>query len=278
MNDFVPFPIDRKMCSRWAEGLPNTGRTILYTSMMYQMSPTFKSYERLLPKVSKIRGAESLSFLGKYLFKPEKEELERAYRILSNISRMLTKSGVQFGYLYEVEPYSGAILIELGMRDEFRNYGEKLLSFFHERGVEKLITVDPHTTNALVRLKEYLDFDIEVVNYVTLLRGITGSGEFVLHDSCLYSKHLGMRDSIRTVIGASGVTLKENSVVTGRETAMCCGSPVGVVNSEVGESIAKMRATRLASVSGRVLVMCPLCYQNLSPNLDSVLDFAEVVR
>ncbi len=277
MKDFVPFPVDRKMCSRWASGIPRKCETMLYTSMMYQLSCTFKSYERLLPRISKIRGAGSIAFFGKHLLKPGKEELERSYRILSNISRLLQNSGLQFGYLYEEEPYSGAILIELGMRDEFTQYGRRLKTFFEERGVKRLITVDPHTTNALVRLKEYLNWDIEVVSYITLIKGMFGKGEYVIHDSCLYSRHLGMREVIRKTVEGAGISVREDSMVTGSDTAMCCGSPVGVVNRDLGDRISKMRAAQLVSVSGRVMVMCPMCYQHLKPNIDNMVDFAEAI-
>lgn len=42
---------------------------------------------------------------------------------------MLKKNGIDFGYLYEDEPYSGAILLESGFLYEFQKYGEKLRDF-----------------------------------------------------------------------------------------------------------------------------------------------------
>ncbi len=278
MKDYLPFPIDRKLCARWAGGIPEGGSSIIYTSMMYQMAPMFKAYESLLPRAARLRGSERLASLGKFLFKPKRAELERAYAILRNIASMLSKSDVDFGYLHEKEPYSGAILIELGMRDEFIEYGKKLTSFFTGLGVERVITVDPHTTNALARMKEYVPSRLEVVNYLSLIDGARGEGKFVLHDSCLYARHLGLRDSIRQSIGRTGISLAEDRMVTGKGTAMCCGSPVGAVSPDLGEKIAEVRARALLSVGGSVMVMCPMCYQALSPHIKGLKDFAEVVR
>jgi Fe-S oxidoreductase len=278
MKNNLPFPMDKKLCSGWARGIPTEGSTIIYTSMMYQMAPLFRNYEKLLPTISKMKGISQLAGIGKYFYKPSKEETERAYRILSNIASMLRNSGVQFAYLYDEEPYSGALLLELGMIDEFREYGKHLLDFFESRGIERLITVDPHTTNALARLKNYYSSGIEVVPYLFLLKGARAEGEFVLHDSCLYSKHLKLYESIRQFISDSGLRLVEDRMVTGRETAMCCGSPVGVVSPELSEKIAAHRAEKLSAVGHRVMLMCPMCYQNLSPHIQDVSDIAEVIH
>ncbi len=278
MQNYIPFPMDTKLCSGWAEGIPTEGHTIMYTSMMYQMAPLFRRYEKLLPTISKMKGISQFAGIGKYFYKPSKTEIERAYRILRNIASMLRNSGVQFAYLYDEEPYSGALLLELGMIDEFREYGKHLLDFFASRGIERLITVDPHTTNALSRLREYYGSGIEIVPYLFLLKGAKAEGEFVLHDSCLYSKHLKMYESIRHFIKDSGLRLVEDRMVTGRETAMCCGSPVGVVSPELSEKIAARRAKKLTSVGNRVMLMCPMCYQNLSPHIQNVSDLAEVIH
>ncbi|MBX8638704.1 MAG: (Fe-S)-binding protein [Thermoplasmata archaeon] len=278
MKNYLPFPMDTKLCSGWAKGIPTEGPTVIYTSMMYQMAPLFKNYEKMLPTISKMKGISQLAGIGKYFYRPSKTEVERAYRILNNIAAMLSNSGVQFAYLYDREPYSGALLLELGMIDEFREYGKRLLEFFGSRGITRLITVDPHTTNALSRLREYHKSDIEVIPYLFLLKGARAEGEFVLHDSCLYSKHLKMYESIRQFMRDSGLKLKEDRMVTGRETAMCCGSPVGVVNPELSEEIAAHRAGKLSSVGSRVILMCPMCYQNLSPHIRDISDLAEVIH
>jgi Fe-S oxidoreductase len=277
MNDFMPLPVDRTACSKWTKSLPDSGETILYTSYLYQLGSVFKSYAKLLERFSGVRFASRLTFLGGLVVRPKKGELERASLVLNNITKLLKESGIQPAYLYDEEPYSGALLLELGLLDEFQAYGRKLLGFFDRRGIKRLITVDPHTFNALLRLKTLLSSDIEVTNYLQLVHPRRGEGRFVMHDSCLYSRYLGMGSQVRTIVQGTGVALVENRMVTAQDTSSCCGAPVESVNEELSEKIAQARATKLLSVCDDILVACPLCYQNLSPYVKSMRDIAEVI-
>jgi Fe-S oxidoreductase len=67
-------------------------------------------------------------------------------------------------------------------------------------------------------------------------------------------------------------------MVTAQDTSTCCGAPVESVDEQLSEDIAKGRAAKLVSVHKDVLVACPLCYQNLSPHIESIHDIAEVIR
>ncbi|HUI86182.1 MAG TPA: (Fe-S)-binding protein [Nitrososphaerales archaeon] len=277
LESYMPLPVDRVACSGWAKNIPRSGPTVLYTSYMYQLGSVFKSYAKLLERFSGVKFASRFASLGGLFVKPNKEELERASRVLNNIARLLTASGTQVAYLHEEEPYSGALLLELGLMDEFHEYGAKLFDFFKDRDVRRLVTVDPHTTNALFRLKEYVKSDIEVVNYLALVKPSNGTGRFVMHDSCLYSRYLSMGSGIRKTLEGAGVSLVEDRMVTALDTSTCCGAPVESMSEDLSERIAKARAAKLTSVCEDVLVACPLCYQNLSPYVTSIRDIAEVV-
>lgn len=276
-KNFVPFPVNRAVCSKWTENLPYAGDTILYTSYMYQLSSLFKSYEKHIPTFSNMGGSTKIASLGRLLIRPKKEDLERSYKILRNISSLISKAGVQHGYLYHDEPYSGGLLLELGMLDEFREYGKKVLQLFDEKGVKRVITVDPHTNNAMVRLKEMHGSDLEIVNYLSLIRGSKGKGEFVLHDPCLYTRYNNLGNVMRNALKESGVRLKENRMITSKEYGTCCGGPLGPVDLELSDKIAKNRAENLLTVSDNVMVACPLCYQNLSAHVKNLKDIAEVI-
>lgn len=272
----MPFPVEGSVCYGWAEGIRRGGETILYTGCAYQLAKIGETYDRLLPMISKIRGIEALSPMARRFMKPDKREIARVYRILRNIAFMLRSSGVDFGYLYEEEPYSGTILLELGMVEDFRRYGEKVFSLFKERGIRRIVTVDPHTHYSMLRLKGMLGYGPEVLNYLELIRGVKGEGTFVLHDSCLYARFLGMRDKLRGVLRDAGVELKEDDMVTGKETSMCCGGPLAPLSGEVSRKISEMRASSLKAVHDKVLVACPFCYVNLSPFVETH-DIAEVL-
>ncbi|MHB1813127.1 MAG: (Fe-S)-binding protein, partial [Thermoplasmataceae archaeon] len=148
-KNYVPFPIDRSLCSAWTDTLRKGGETIIYTSFMYQLSSLFRAYEKHLSTFARMGGSTRLASLGKFLIKPDRDDLRRGYRILSNISALLLKNGIDHGYLYDDEPYSGGLLLELGMLDQFWDYGSRVLKLMKDHGVRSVITVDPHTTNAM---------------------------------------------------------------------------------------------------------------------------------
>lgn len=277
-KDFVPFPVDRRFCSGWTKDLPYGGETVIFTSFMYQLSALFKSYEKHLSTFSSLGGSTKLASLGKFLMKPKRSELERSYAILRNISRMLKNSGIEHGYLYDDEPYSGGLLLELGMLDEFKDYTKKMFRLFEEKGVKKLITVDPHTTNAVIRAKAIHNSSIEVVNYLGLIRNTQGNGRFVLHDPCLYTRYNDLGEVMRSSIRNSGVELVEDIFTTSRSYGTCCGGPLGTVDYGLSEKIAENRSKQLKSLSQNVLVACPLCYENLYPHIEKIKDISEVLK
>ena len=278
MKNYVPFPIDRSICSAWTDTLRKGGDTIIYTSFMYQLSSLFRAYEKHLSTFARMGGSARLASLGKFFIKPDKDDLRRGYRILSNISALLLKNGIDHGYLYDDEPYSGGLLLELGMLDQFWEYGARVLKLMKDHGVRRVITVDPHTTNAMNRLKEHFEADIEVHNYLTLIQKYSGKGKFVFHDPCLYSRYDTIGNRIREIASTAGVQFIEDRMVTNRDLGTCCGGPLGPVNMDLSDSIAKYRAGKLLSVSQNVMVACPLCYQNLKPYVSNMKDVAEVIE
>lgn len=276
-RSFTPFPVNRKICSEWTDSLPKGGERVIYTSFMYQLSGLFRNYEKHLSTFARAGGSARIASLGRFIVRPDRNDLERGYRILSSISSLLLKSGVEHGYLYDEEPYSGGLLLELGMLDEFRTYGEKVLALFHEKGVKEVITVDPHTTNAMMRLVSVTGSDLRVTNYLNLVRVSDGGGEYVLHDPCLYTRYWDLGGVLRKRLSEGGVSLREDRMVTSREYGTCCGGPLGPVDAGLSDRIARMRADKLTSVSPNVIVACPLCYQNLSPHISKIRDVAEVI-
>ncbi|AWS00194.1 (Fe-S)-binding protein [Metallosphaera hakonensis] len=271
----MPFPVDKRVCSGWARDLPKGGETIIFTSCMYQVEPVVPTLSKFSSMAGVLKG---LSSLAKFV-KPPKEELDRAYNILNNIINALRKRGINPGYLYEEEPYSGALLLEMGLLEEFTEHAKKVSKILEEHGIKRIITVDPHTHNALTRYGEFIDFKVEVINYLELVRPEKRvDEEFTIHDSCLYSRFLNLRDKYRDMVNESGVKLKEGFLLTGKETSTCCGGPIAGLDRELSEAIAKKRAENLNKLSKRLLVMCPICYVTLSPYFKGeVKDIAEVI-
>ncbi|MBP1449020.1 MAG: (Fe-S)-binding protein [Thermoproteus sp.] len=285
-----PLPADRSICGRWAEGLREGGARILYTSCMYQLAPLIDKSVDLLERVGASEGGlrAKLAALGARAFgglvlRPSEDELGRAERILKNIATMLTNAGVQFGVLRD-EPYSGALLYELGFERDFADYAAGVYEYLKSNGVEEVITVDPHTHYILSEIypKFIKEFNIKVISYMDLIKPKNAAfrGKVVVHDSCLYARYLGKYDSYRRILDSVGVERVENSYITGRAYSGCCGGPIESVKPDVAREVAKIRVSQLAKLSDTVMTVCPICYVNLSKasrGAVRIFDLAEVV-
>jgi len=289
-KSMLPFPIDKSVCTRWAKGIPRGGPVILYTSCLYQLAPFIEEFVKWLERVGvSERGIASVIVsigqrVAGLVMRPKKELLDKSYRVLSNIVELLVKHGVEFGYLYEDEPYSGAILYELGYEDEFAEYCRRVVDVFKRYGVRKVITVDPHTHYILSSVyPKFVKLDVEVVNYLDLIKDVRPrvKVDVVIHDPCLYARFLGKRDVYRNLLDRAGVNHVEDPYVTGREASMCCGGPIESIMPSLSSSIAKVRLEKLRKLSENVVVLCPICMANLlrnAPQGVKVIDFAELVE
>lgn len=210
----LPFPVDRSICSRWREDLvfDSDGGTILYTSCLYQLAPVIEKAVTELEKFGVTKGGVLTRFavvgtrvFGKALLRPSDEELDRANRIVRNIHNMLKGIGVRFRVL-DNEPYSGALLYELGFVNEFADYARSVYKVFRDNNVSEVITIDPHTQYTLERLyppKYVPEFNIKVRSYLDYLdpgRVKVKLSEFTVHDSCLYARYLNKHDLIRGLL------------------------------------------------------------------------------
>ncbi|MEM1626273.1 MAG: (Fe-S)-binding protein [Sulfolobaceae archaeon] len=279
-NSMTPFPIDKKICTNWANDLPNEGETILYTGCMYQISPLLEEIEQHIDKFTRLPFFTKLSALVRFL-KPKEDRILRSYKILKNIANLLKKNSISFAYLYEEEPYSGALLLEFGLLKEFREYIEKVFNLFQKKGIKRIITVDPHSYNALVRGKELLGVNIEIIPYFELISKVNviseanGEKEYVIHDSCLYFRFHNKR-GYKDLAEKAGVKVVEDWLINDRENGTCCGYPIYMINKELSEKIAKYRVSQLNKVSKNIIVVCPFCYMNLS-RFGNVIDLAELI-
>ncbi|MFN3805103.1 MAG: heterodisulfide reductase-related iron-sulfur binding cluster [Pyrobaculum sp.] len=280
----LPLPVDPGICNKWRVGLDFEKETerVLYTSCMYQMAPLIKKATGLLERAARggvwARLAEvGARTLGGVLLRPTPAEEVRMSMMLRSIYYLIKKSGIKLGVLEE-EPYSGALLYELGFEEEFKRQAEVVYKTFKEAGVREVITVDPHTQYVLEHVYPKYGFDIKAVSYIDLVNIAKVRAKmsgFVIHDSCLYSRFLDRREKIRQILAAGRPV--EDPYVTGVETSGCCGGPVESIRPELAKKVAADRARRLARLSDKVVVACPICFINLSDRLETY-DLSEVIE
>jgi Fe-S oxidoreductase len=273
--------------TEWAKGLdlPREGDTLLFTARMYQMLPYVVQTTDLMASVKPLlatKGINTALSFGNRLAgervvrskaKGEKEITEKSEKILKGIVAGLRAVGQQPSYLYESEPYSGVLLYDLGLEEEIIPHMNRVYHLFKERGIKKVITVDPHTTFMLKEVypKHVKDYDLQVSHYLECLQGkpecLKKAGrqslpqKLVLHDSCVMTRDLGFVEEARKVANAIGLQLFEPE--NNRLDTACCGGPVEYAFGEISHRISSIRMKELRSVNRNMLVTCPICLINL---------------
>jgi Fe-S oxidoreductase len=274
-------PLSRRSATGWAAGLdlPKGGETVLYTGHMYQLMPALMSLEKVTSMFEDHWMAKFFSIgrmVNKHInmswFAPRADPREqRAYaRRLGNIVRLLRAANVNdLGYLYGDELYAGALIHDLGVDDVFERQARRLHEMLEKRGVKRVITVDPHTTDMLrnVYPRFLPDFAVEARSYLEVLAATRPEPKnqlesaIVIHDSCIYARSLDMVDEPRWLLEKAGATVREPEYA-GRLTS-CCGGPAESLFPQKAREIASKRAEQLARAGHEVTTMCPICLANL---------------
>lgn len=273
-------PISANSATTWAKGLglPKGGETILYTGMMYQLIPYIDAMNKAQEKIEDSWLADYIKYgrivnkvvnVSGFMARPSKSMQESYNQILVNIARLLKEAGVSFGYLYEDDLYSGALVYDLGVDDVLEAHAHKVVNMFKKYNVKNVITVDPHTTNMLRSvypsfIKGY-DFNVKSYMEVLVERGIRPKNklglEVAIHDSCVYARYENVLNEQRTLLESAGVTIKEPAD-SGRFTH-CCGGPAESLFPKKAKANAQKRVEQIKKVASKGVTMCPICFVNL---------------
>ncbi len=274
-------PLSRSTATSWAKGLdiPRGGQTVLYTGLMYQLIPYI---DALASQMARFEDSAITRYfgLGRFVNRfinlsffmglaASKEMRQENNQVLRNIARILKQAGVKFGYLYDRELYSGALIYDEGLDDIFKPHAQHVFEVFRKNNVQRVITVDPHTTSILreVYPKFVPGFDLEVINYMEILaeRNLHVNQEqnkaLVIHDSCVYARYQVMINQPRQLLTNAGITIKEPEL-TGRSTH-CCGGPIESLFPRKAHELATNRIGQLKEKGNQIVTMCPICLVNL---------------
>src|SRR5450759_1673530 len=182
-----PFGIPNSQINTWWREAPGftrrPGDALLLTGLMYQSIPYIEATTRYLERLEGSRWADYLRFgrLSRYIPSfvvgrgfsclTSKASMQQFNGILGSICRLLSQSAVGFFYHPEMDFYSGILLYDLGDQEGFVEHARFVAGTLKLHGVQKIITVDPHTTYALKELyPKYTGVSFEVQPYFALLR------------------------------------------------------------------------------------------------------------
>jgi Fe-S oxidoreductase len=286
-------PIPKKASSDWARKLelPRGGETVLYSGQMVQLIPYIEGLVKWVERLgdSFLAGFTPVGrFMNRFLnlsafmARPSAKTRAPYDRILSDVAALLRSAGVEFGYLYEDDLYSGALTWDLGADEVVADHARRVYEKLRSHGVERVITVDPHTTNMLRSVYPKLvdGYELEVSSYLELLaeRGLDlgGSleGEVALHDSCLFARFENVTEQPRALLAATGIALREPEH-TGRFT-WCCGGPAESLYPKKALAQAERRVAELRAAAPEAVTMCPLCLVNLQKAANGSLKLRDI--
>jgi Fe-S oxidoreductase len=273
-------PLSTSTRTRWAKGLniPRGGETVLYTGQMYQLIPAIQVMAASLSRFENSwvtrffglgRAINKLINVSRFIARPPRSEQDRYDNMIRNIALLLQSASVAFGYLYEEDLYAGALAYDQGLDQVFQKQARLVAGILKRRGVKRVITVDPHTTDMLRTAypKVMDDFDVEVKSYLEVLAEETpevfhkADADVVIHDSCVYARHQGIVDEPRMLLNNAGYRIQEIEY-SGKETH-CCGGPIESLFPGKAHEIAVERVQQLAASGCPVVTMCPICLVNL---------------
>ncbi len=194
----------------------------------------------------------------------------RVQRLTQTVARVLTRSDVNFGILYEGERNSGNDVRRVGEEGLFEMLAQHNIETLGKCDFQRIMTTDPHSLNALGQEYPRLGGTYPVMHYTQLLLELLESGalqptrgqEMVVtyHDPCYLGRYNNGFDAPRRVMELLGVKIHE--MPRCRENSFCCGAGGGRIwmdDKGVKERPSENRIREAVALgdAGYFVVACP---------------------
>jgi len=224
----------------------------------------------------------------------------RAQEAARALAQVMESAGVSFGVLGGEENCDGNEVNKLGEETLFEMLAEENIEKFRSLGVTRIVTLSPHSYNAIRNDYPALGGAFEVMHYTQLLRDLLQSGKLnvpgrldarvTYHDACFLGRWNGEYDAprvlLRTIPGVELVEMERN-----RSSALCCGGGGGNFYIDLlggsDTSPSRIRVREAADTGASVLaVACPNCLTMLEDAVKAegledrlaVRDVSEILR
>ncbi len=197
----------------------------------------------------------------------------RAKETAKTLGEVLLKVGVSFGVLGNEENCDGNEVSKLGEESLFQLLAEENIQKFKDLGVKKIVTLSPHSYNAIKNDYPKFDGSFEVFHYTQLLRDLIKGGRLdvsgglnakvTYHDPCFLGRWNQEYDTPREVLNTiPGIELIE--MERNRESTLCCGGGGGNFYTDFlggsEDSPARIRIREAYATGASVVaVACPNC-------------------
>ncbi len=214
----------------------------------------------------------------------------RLRTVARSLVRILDAAGVSFGILGNDEACCGDPALRIGDTALFQSLAERNTATFRERGVEHIVTISPHSFEALKHEYPKLGGSFQVEHYTQLLARLMdgdrlelradGNVPVTYHDPCYLGRYNGVYEEPRKVLESiPGVRLEEMERT--REDSLCCGGGGGRIFLETPreERFSDLRIGQAERTGAQVLASaCPYCILNLEDSSKTVAKSPLMVR
>ncbi|MDA8285266.1 MAG: heterodisulfide reductase-related iron-sulfur binding cluster [Actinomycetota bacterium] len=196
---------------------------------------------------------------------------ERLQELSRTLARVLHRSGVSFGLLYDEERNSGNDVRRVGEEGLFEMLVEHNLAAFTKSDFSEIFTTDPHSFNTL--RNEYPGYGLEkrVRHYTQVLADLLEEGAIPVrplgrrvtyHDPCYLGRYNRVVQAPRRVLRSLGCETVE--MPRNKDNTFCCGAGGGRIwmdDSHLTERPSEMRIKEAAELGvDTFVVSCPKDY------------------
>lgn len=220
-------------------------------------------------------------------------------KMAHSVGKMLVDAGVSVGILGNEETCDGNDVRALGEMGLFAKLAQANIEKFQAKGIQKIITLDPHALNTFKKDYPAQGGRFKVLHYTEVLASLIKKKKIKLkalpakityHDPCYLGRHQQIYQAPREVLQA----IPKAELVEMRRhgpDAFCCGGGGGNFFTDIlgtaPDSASRVRVREAMETGASIIaVACPNCAKMLSDavkmeNLDDkleVLGIAEILE
>ena len=222
--------------------------------------------------IPKFSGQEYLYYVGDV---GSFDEVGR--KMARSVARVLLMAGVSIGILKERETSDGNDVKAMGETELFKQLTLDNIATFKDKGIKKVIALDPHAFNVFKNDYPALGADFRVFHHTEILAELLREKRITLfdyparvtyHDPCYLGRHNGIyqppRDVLKSIPGLELVEMQQHGV-----NSFCCGGGGGNFFTDIlGAAEEKPNTVRIGQAletgAGIIAVACPNCAKMLS--------------
>lgn len=208
---------------------------------------------------------------------------------------LLSKIGIEFIMLSDLEMCCGSPVLRAGYLDEFEKIAQQNNQIFVDHGVSQIITNCPACLKMFSKdypaalgdqWKISVKHTSQIFHQALLEKRLKLNpryGKVTYHDPCHLGRQMNVYNEPRALIEACGYDLIEMKF--DRKESYCCGGGGGVQtnNPELASKIAKERINQAQETRAEILcTACPMCYLHLQRNMQNekfkVVELIELIE